>query len=256
MSVEGVMIGQQLEVPKSTLGIFELPCGYLDPETRELHTEVQLREIKGREEDMLNSDKIPPEAKLSALLAACIERVGTITDRKKITSIVEEMTTGDRVFLIFCLRRVSLGDELPVRESCPKKGCGANNFYVIDMADLKIKKMLDPRTRVYDTVLPRSKKKVRFRVSTGKDERVRNKIRSRNKDDATSLVLMMRIESIDQEPPTLESIADLGISDRTFLRNKFEEVEGGIDLEVELDCPKCGHDWKRNLELTPDFFSP
>lgn len=256
MSAEGMLTSQQLETPKSPVGIFELPCGYVDPETNELTLEVELREIRGREEEMLNSKKVPSEGKLSNLLVSCIERLGSISDKKVLRKIVEDMTTGDRVFLMFCLRRVSLGDDMPLRQNCPNPKCGASNFYIIDLSELKINKMPDPTKRTYDVVLPRSKKSVRFRVSTGRDEQLRQKFSVRNKDDMASLVLMMRIELFDDEPPTLEGLKDLGLSDRNFLRSQFESVEGGIDLEVDLDCPKCGREWKRDLELTPDFFFP
>lgn len=255
MSAEGMLTSQQLETPKATVGVFELPCGYLDPSDNELHSEVELREIKGREEDMLNSKKVPSDRKLSNLLAACVERVGTITNKDKIRMIIDDLTTGDRVFLMFCLRRVSLGDELPVRQTCPNEKCKANNFYIIDTSELSVKPMPEPHKRTYDADLP-SGTKVRFRVSTGRDEVMRSKIRTQSKDDLVSLVMMMRIETIDGEPPTLERIADLSLRDRVFLRKKFESVEGGIDLEVDLSCPKCEYEWKKDLELTPDFFFP
>lgn len=255
MSAEGMLTSQQLETPKATVGVFELPCGYLDPADNQLHVEVEIREIKGREEDMLNSKKVPSDRKLSNLLAACVERVGTITSKDKIRAIIDDLPTGDRVFLMFSLRRVSLGDDLPVREVCPNGKCKANNFYIIDTSELDVKPMPDPYKRTYDVELP-SKRRVRFRVSTGRDETMRSKIRTQNKEDLVSLVMMMRIETIDEEPPTLDKIADMSLRDRVFLRKQFEAVEGGIDLEVDLTCPKCDYEWKKDLELTPDFFFP
>lgn len=253
MTVESVLTSQQLETPKSTLGVFELPCGYLDADTNDLYTEVQLREIKGREEDMLNSSKVPANKKLSSLLSGCIERIGPITDKGKIRVMVDEMMTGDRIFLLFALRRVSLGDDLPVRENCPK--CKANNFYIIDTSDLRIQKMESPFKRVYDTTLP-SGKSARFRVATGTDEIAQSKMRVRNKEDLISTMILMRLELLDGESPTLAAVADLGLRDRQALRKEFERVEGGIDLEVELDCPECGHEWKKDLDMRPDFFFP
>jgi rubredoxin len=251
--MEGMLTEQQLSTAKSTVGVFELPCGYLVEDTNELIREVQLREIKGREEDMLNSSKVPGERKLSALLAGCIERIGSITHKGQIATIVDEMMTGDRVFLLFCLRRVSLGDDLPLREDCPK--CGANNFYVIDTSDLEVKKMKDPYRRTFDAELP-SGLTARFRVGIGKDEIARAKMKVRNKNEQLSAAILMRLELLNGEPPTLQAVADLGLRDRQYLRKQFEEVEGGIDLEVDLDCPSCGHEWKKDLDMRPDFFSP
>ena len=68
-AIERIHTVQQMETPKGTLGVFDLPCGYLDPQTQELFTEVQVREITGNEEDMLASQQIPSAQKISQLLA-------------------------------------------------------------------------------------------------------------------------------------------------------------------------------------------
>jgi hypothetical protein len=245
----------QMETPKSSLGVFELPCGYLDPETKELVTEVQVREITGNEEDMLASNKVPPGQKISSLLSGCVVRVGEVTDRGKLSRMVQQLPMGDRVYLIFCIRRVTLGDELPVREACPE--CKVKSLFMVDLGmDLEIKKMEDPTQRVFDFTLP-SGPEVRLRVSTGADEERMAKLARQNRMDSISQAILMRLELLGGEKPTLPMVKNLGMRDRNFIREKFQEVEGGVDTGLDFVCPSCGNEWRKELDLSASgFFFP
>lgn len=256
-AVEQMHTVQQMETAKGSNGVFTLPCGYLDPVTQELVTEVQVTEITGNEEDMLASDKIPSHAKVTQLLAGCVTRVGSVVDKGLIAGIVQELPIGDRVFLIFAIRRVTLGDELPVRERCPE--CKTTTLFMVDLAeDLQAKPMKDPKKRVWDVTLP-SGKTARFRVSTGRDEAGREKLakRGKHKADVLSQAIMMRLELLEGEKPTLKMVKSLGMRDRNHLREQYQEVEGGVDTTLELECPSCGHEWEKDLDLgAANFFFP
>ena len=255
-AVEQMHTVSQMETQKSTLGVFELPCGYIDPKTQELITDVEVREITGYEEDMLASDKIPNSQKITLLLTGCIVRFGVVTDATRIGRMVQNLTTGDKTFLVFAIRRVTLGDELPIRERCPS--CGVSTLFIVDLKEeLQAKVMPDRRKRVFDVVLP-SGKTARFRVSSGTDESRLARMRGKKKNlDGPSQAILMRLELLNDEPPTLKMVKSLGMSDRRYLMKKFLEVEGGIDTTLELDCPACGYDWKKDLDMkTASFFSP
>lgn len=256
-AIEKIHTVMQMETPKGTTGIYELPCGYLDPRTQELVREVEVREITGHEEDMLASQQIPSPQKISSLLAGCVTRIGEVTDKGLIAGMVQDMTLGDRVFLIFSIRRVTLGDELPVREKCPE--CKTTTLFMVDLEeDLDPKPMPDPMKRVYDVVLP-SGIKARFRVSTGRDEAHLAKLakRQKQKSDALSQSILLRLELLGDEKPTLKMVKSLGMRDRNFLREQFQEVEGGVDTTLELECPACGYEWEKDLDLSAaNFFFP
>ena len=237
MGAEQTMTVQQMETPHSAVGSFNLPCGYIDPSTQELHTEVEVREITGYEEDMMASDKVVARKKLDLLLGGCVTRIGTISDQAKIKKVVKELPVGDRVYLLFAIRRVTLGDELPIREKCPS--CSTSNLFVVDLKDLDVKEMEDRRKRLFDIKLP-SGKEVRFRVSTGQDEAKMADIQKRHKNDMLSMALLMRIELLDGEPADIKAIKSLGMRDRKALRTAMEKSEGGVDTALELECPVLG----------------
>ena len=255
-AIEEVHTINQMETPKSAVGVFTLPCGHLDVETQELNTEVEVREITGHEEDMLASKNIPSAQKVTNLLRGCVKRLGTIEDPHRLARMVRELTMGDRVFLVFAIRRVTLGDELPVRERCPD--CKVKTLFMVDLAEeLQPKPMPDPYKRVYDVELP-SGIEARFRVSSGEDEGKMAKLQQRKQaDDALSHAIMMRLELLGGEKPTLKMVKSLGMRDRLFIRDEYQRVEGGVDTTLELECPACGNEWEKDLDLSASsFFFP
>jgi hypothetical protein len=239
-----------LETPKPTNGVFELPCGYIDT-LGVLHNEVHLREMTGREEDLLATPKLPVQKKLAMLISACMVRLGTITDKAQFPSIVGHLPTGDRIFLLLALRRTSLGDAFPVEEVCPE--CKSKGNYVLDISDLTVQKMTNPMVRVFDDVLP-SGRKVRHRLGTGADEDRASKVAD---DDKPSAMLLARIELLDGKAPTMADIKELSFRDRQGMRTLMEKQDGGVDTEMDMQCPVCSHEYKSELDLSQaGFFFP
>jgi hypothetical protein len=129
---------------------------------------------------------------------------------------------------------------------------------MIDISsELTIKKMPDPRKRIFDETLP-SGLKVRFRASSGADEeRLGGLMRGKGRADAISQAILMRVELLGDEPPSLTRVKQLGLKDRQFLRKKFQEVEGGVDTLIEYVCPSCEAEWEKELDLSAaGFFFP
>lgn len=253
MSVEAQVTHAQISESKSSVGIFELPCGYLDA-TGVLHTEVEVREITGAEEDMLASKSVPPARKMGELITRCLTRVGMITEPVKMHEVTQSLPVGDRVYLIFALRRVTFGDEYSFQDECPSEDCKRKSLYSIDLSTLEKKDMPDRMKRVFTAKLP-SGKDVTYRTMYGADEeRVAKFSRT---DDAISQTMLLRLEMLAGEPPTLKSVKALGMKDRQAIRALFEAVDGGVDTTVEMECPVCGHAFERELDIGhPSFFFP
>lgn len=246
---------------KSTKGVYDLPCGYVDTDGS-LHTEVAVKEIGGYVEDMLGDKRTPPNKKINELLARCIERVGPHVDPGRISQIALDLPIGDRAFLMFAIRMMSLGNDYSFTDKCPS--CEKEKIYTVDLSELEPRPMADPKKRVHDCVLPSSGKSVRFHTMTGRDEDRLAKIakdaakKDKVGDDASlSLAILIRVDMLDGKPPGLADIQALGLRDRNFLRDQFEDTEGGIDTEVDLECPVCEHEFSREVDVSQrGFFYP
>lgn len=253
-NLAATIVENQISDPKASQGLYDLPCGYLD-ESGELHREIKVREITGHEEDMLANPKVRPNKKLNELITRCVERVGQITDKGKLSKIVLDMTVGDRLFTIFAIRRVTVGDYYTYEAKCPE--CNAVGRYTIDLGTLDVKAMPDPHERVYEVTLPSSKKVVKFAPMTGRGEEKLAELASKRKEDSLSLSLIMRVLEIDGERPTLKGMKDLSSADRAFLRRSFDDVEGGVDTTIDLECAECYAEFKQDLDVgQAGFFFP
>lgn len=253
MSVEQQLIQQQLEEAKSSYQMGDLPCGYLELQTGMVHQEVTVREINGDDEDMLGAKNVPPHRKMAELLIRCITRLGPYSGTQQIAPIVPELVIGDQVYLLFLVRRASLGDMYPFKETCPE--CSEERLYSVDLSTLDVKKSSDPRVRSYDFTLPRSGKKVRFHPLLVKQQAELTK--AQGKADAISRAMYLRLELFDGRPAMVNDLKALGMADRKALRKQFEKVEGGVETTFQVVCTACNHEFDREVDPTDEgFFSP
>lgn len=248
---EAMFIQHQMSEPRTPIGIFELPCGYISP-SGELVTEVKVREITGVEEDLLASSNISAGRKVTQLIGNCLESVGSITDKPELIKIARDLVMGDRVFLMISIRRVTLGDLFPFEDECTL--CNTKNLFSVNLSELKSKRMTDPMKRVFDVALP-SGKAARYHVMCGRDEETSSK--AVQGADRMSIGIFVRLDRLDNAPPDMNAVKNLGMRDRNFLREQFEEIEGGIETNIELTCPACGEDFETELNVGQSgFFFP
>lgn len=251
MSQDQVVVENQISDAHSPVGMYSLPCGHLTADG-ELWTDIRLREITGVEEDLLASRSIPGAVKISALITNCAQQVGPVVDKQQIGQIARELTVGDRVYLMFALRRVTLGDQYPFKVKCPS--CEEERLYTIDLSELDVKPMKDPKKRVFDVTLPGGKP-VRFHVMTGKEEERLSKIKDQT--DTLSLSILLRLDLVNGKPADMRTVKGLSLAERNFLRDQFDEAEGGIDTSIDITCSVCGNDFESEVDVgQAGFFFP
>jgi hypothetical protein len=255
---------QQLEEPKAPIGIYELPCGYIDPDSKELVNDVELKEITANEEDLLANEKIAEEKKLSELLVRCVTRLGKYRQSdEQYRDRLLDLTIGDRTYLIFCIRRVSLGDTYPFVQKCP--ACEVNQLFMLDLSELEVRKMADPMKRQYECKTPTGKT-VKYHVMTGHDEALIAKF-GKSGMDKVSLSVFARLDELNGakvqkqpvagKPKDLHLVKNLGLRDMEAIQMSFEENEGGVETSMDMSCPNCQHDFKQDLDVgQTGFFFP
>jgi hypothetical protein len=55
----------------------------------------------------------------------------------------------------------------------------------------------------------------------------------------------------------MEAIKALSSRERNDMRTTFDDVDGGVDTEVTMECPKCGDTFQRDIDAgQPSFFFP
>ena len=244
------IINAQIETEKPGVGVFELPLGVVLADGTRV-TNVTIKELTGVEEDLLASGNSSNALQvMEKVITNCIVSLGDI-EHHLIPSMVKNMTVGDRTFLLFAIRRVTFGDTYPFDFTCPS--CSHKESLQISLGSLETKVPEDPAQRVFSAISPTGMG-IAYHIATGVDEA--KSVSSREKGSVLSRAIMLRLDLLNGDVPTLEAVKALSMRDRMFIRKEFDANDGGVDTTLELTCSACSFETKSELELMPDFFFP
>jgi hypothetical protein len=246
--------------------VFTLPCGYVDPQGN-VHKEVLMREMTGVEDDILDDGELVVNDRISKVLANCIERLGTVTDKATIEAAVTDtlkaglpLTAQDRIAGLLFLRRVTLGDTYNYERRCPKCGDLSKNRS-LDLKTIEISSVKDPKKRKVQVTLPRSGKTAVLKVLAAAGELKVSELKP-NQKDLKSYAILARLESLgdrvlDNSALDVELVKALPQADRSFLIQVYQMIEGNVDTTVQVSCkaPGCGITFDFPLDLGQLFFS-
>jgi hypothetical protein len=247
------------EIPVETV---PLPSGgKCYDEDHPLHNKetVEIRAMTAREEDILTSKALIKKGTvISHLIKSCMidKRVDP-----------DSLLAGDRNALMVALRVTGYGAEYKVEVDCP--ACSERSKHSFDLGGLPVKRLdIDPvviGSNVFETDLPSTKAKVRFRLLTGKDEQEimtaaeRRKKQGQRSENLITQRLKYSIVSangISDKSKIDMMVGNLPARDSLYLRKYIDKHEPGIEMSAWMDCPSCLEHSEVRLPLGAAFFWP
>lgn len=234
--------------------VIPLPSkGLLYPSKKET---IEVRYLVGEDENILTSPNLLQSGKFIDVL---LERKIRDKDLKP-----SDLLVGDRNAILIWLRATGYGEMYPVTIIHPETGEEVETE--VDLTTLKQKPLgAQPDENGYfDFVLPMSKKAVKFRLLTAKDEdeiNKRHEAQSRLKKDFPDTVtykLGTQIMSVDGNTDKEwihNFVRVMPARDSLALRKYIADIEPGIDLNVTVEVPG-GEPIESFLVIGPDFFWP
>ena len=200
---------------------------------------AELRPLTGREEEWVTQHAGTPSARLATkLLSACFVR---LEDAPVNSEIVGKLLVGDRDYLILQLRRMTLGDRFAAVFSCPAcKRSMDVEFLAQDIA-------VEPRPQnaaVYTWRADDAQRVVRYRLPNGADQEA---VADLSAGEAVEALLARCVIDDGGTPLTVE--------ERAAVIAEMDRLAPQIDLELELNCPECGHSFTTPFDCTSFFFS-
>jgi hypothetical protein len=254
MSSNGTPAGREFE--------FTLPIGYVDAEG-EIHRQVVLRKMTGREEAILADRKYQRNGGklVTELLHSCVVRLAGVEANGK--GPIASLYSADRNYLLLKLRSITFGPELEATYTCP--GCGEGLQLVENLDELPVRMVAEGEEQqeiaieLEDGYVDREGQlhtALTMRLPTGSDEEA---VASQMRENASlgKNALLARCARSLGEVPThrLEALgpkimSELTMTDRRLIDKALNDAAPGVDLVRELECPRCAKTFTTSLDLS------
>lgn len=248
-----------LDIPLETV---PLPSsGKVYPQNSSLYgaETVDIRAMTAREEDILTSRALLKKGTvITELIRSCL------VDRSINPN---DLLGGDRNALMVAIRITGYGPDYKAEIQCNE--CNTKSPHEFNLAELPVRRLnIDPvvqGTNLFEFQLPYSKKLVKFRFLTGRDEEEivslaeKQKKLGLNSESNVTTGLIHAIVSIDgvEDRMKINSFIKLmPARDSLALRNYIKENEPGVIMKQETSCPACGHTEEVSMPLGVNFLWP
>jgi hypothetical protein len=235
--------------------IIELPSqGILYPSNKK---SVKVEYLTAMDETILTSPNISSGGKIIDILL-----------KRKIKDLgfgVEDLLIGDRTALMIFLRVTAFGEEYT--QLVFNSNSGEYEEAIINLSSLSQKKLTvkPDENGEFDFVLPKTNKRITFKLLTGKDEEIidlREKEDIKRNPDGVSnkiiFTLEQQIKSIDGERDKIKIsniIKKLPIIDSRSLRKYIDSITPGLDFKTTART-KGGESLNTFLRFNTSFFWP
>tara|TARA_R100001594_G_scaffold79187_1_gene113849 strand:- start:608 stop:1354 length:747 start_codon:yes stop_codon:yes gene_type:complete len=215
---------------------------------------VELKYMTAREEDILTSQNLIKKGLVIDKLLNALILTENVT--------LDDMVVGDKNAIMVAARILAYGPEYPCQ--IPNPDTGQLMEYTFNLAECPFKKIDTKITgNTFQTTLPVSKKKVKFKLITGKDEKsIEEEIESYKKlgaevtHDITTR-LKHSIVEVDgsSEKANINIFVDNMLSkDSIFLRKEIKEVSPDIEMIQKVEIG--GEVVTVDIPMTLNFFWP
>jgi len=248
-----------LDIP---MELVPLPSsGKVYPPGSSLHNldAVEIRPMTAREEDILTSRALLKKGTvITELIKSCLADKSVNPN---------ELLGGDRNALMVAIRITGYGPEYKAEIECAE--CSVKSPHAFNLGELPIKRLelepVAPGANLFQFLLPYSKKTVKFRFLTGRDEEEimlmnekQKKLGLGGESNVTTNLMhsIVSIDGIEDRAKIVNFIKHMPARDSLALRNYIRDNEPGVLMKQETSCPSCGHSEEVSMPLGVNFLWP
>ena len=249
--------------------LVKLPNGLLDGV--DLFNYCEIDELRGKHQNYLANQElvvgnIGHVPKILESVVLSFQTAEGLKWKGKIAEAIWKIPSGDLETIFVKLRLNTYGERFYHEATCPHCEHKAKNLR-LDLDTLQVEEYnLQERMVPKTVMLPKSKKELELRPIYLKDLFDLIKITKNDQETLITSIIPLSIKSIknletgevkgDIKGPDVEN---LPMTDIIFLQQSLDKVklEGSIDTNIELDCPKCSKPYSMKLNVfDPSFFDP
>lgn len=223
--------------------------------------EGTVRGMKVSEANLFSDRKIVRKGKVfDKLLESCWQDTIELGPYEKLDW--SQALTCDRFWALLMIREATYPGAYEFDVQCG--GCGKPISWEVELSELPYKKLPDESAEKiasghnkFEAQLSDGKK-VFFRLQTGAGER--RSLRLLDEDSSSTLVAAVSSRVIEIQgvvSSELRSfINDLDLGELLDLVEQFDEADGGVETDIEIECEKCGNVQEVTIPLGPTFYLP
>lgn len=241
-----------------------LPVGYRD-ESGIVHRQAALRKMRGHEEALLYDSALNASQLVTELLVSCLIRLGTIEPVD--ASVVRQLYTADRNYLLLELRRITLGDWLRASYHCP--ACGSEGAFNENLSQIEVRwldegaVLEDIHVQLADGYEDRDGKLHTDLVLTlprGTDEEFVTPMVKTDVLKARDALILRCIKTFGTLPKAalegygVKILRDLTLGDRRLIHHALSKQAPGVNFQRMVRCEQCGTTFEAVLDIS-DFFA-
>lgn len=221
---------------------------------------AEVRGLRGAEVNLFSDENAVRKGDLfDRVLRACvigIQDPGPYSQHGETLNWAHVLTC-DREYLLVCIRIATYGPEYSVGLTCPNPTCKSKFYWDIDLRELEIVDLDDDviakiasGTNAFDVVVDGTT--FTFKLLTGESELQAARLLRKNRSEILTTAIAVRVIAIDGEAKSQKQVAayfakyDKPLSDVT---DAIIEFDGGIDNDIEAECPECGGGFDLKLPL-------
>ncbi len=209
--------------------------------------ECTIREMTATEEGFLASQKMLKSGEaFEKILRNCVLEKDVDIDN---------LLVGDRYYLMLAIRRLTYGDDYDFKVRCGS--CGQTFNMSVNLSELPVKKLEGDPDATHTITLPRTGKKVTFRLLRGRDEKKIAATLRKSPQELIRLSLYLHTVAVDGNENFSEKFFEtLPGADSQCYRRQIDAVTCGVDSVVEVECPECDNEFEAQLPIGESFFFP
>ncbi len=229
----------------------------------------EIRGLKGKEGALL-SDR--STARAGALFERLLSNCWLSTTDAGIYELPEigvldwsKVLVADRFYALLQIRARTFGDEYAFSVQCANPACRERFEWSLNLQELPVVPLPEAAKAAFkagnrfETTLPRDGRRVWFRLMTGADEaRAAQLLRAGGGAGPLLTALALRIVEIDgvAAQGKRKFLDELELADAAALLDQFDAADGGVETDIQIECPVCAGVQDVQLPFERGFFLP
>lgn len=232
-------------------------------ESGEVHDEVQLGPMTGRDEHLLAESGAETCAAtfVTELLVRCVKRIGSLS--RIDASVIRDLLVGDRDYLVIKLRQMILGSKVICVLRCPNSDCGKLMDLTFNLDELEFEhKPVSQRYFIMNLSLGAEEfategleSSLEFRLPNGADQEACAALSRVDGEAAVEELLARCIKRIGDctviDRSTIEELGHTGQLDE--IEERMAQLSSRAEIELEARCPECGQHFNPYLDALTFF---